>query len=129
LSKYAGSIEDSTSALELLEKTLFGSSDEISPEDMRHSSQSALFLKLYLRRADSHRKLDHYDDVVRDYTSAAGIKPNDSEINSSLRTAKQQLAMSKRKNYYKMLGLEKGATDSEIKKAYRKLALQYHPGI
>ncbi|EGT30072.1 CBN-DNJ-14 protein [Caenorhabditis brenneri] len=28
---------------------------------------------------------------------------------------------------YNVLGLQKGATDDEIKKAYRKLALRYHP--
>ncbi|UYV71564.1 DNAJB1 [Cordylochernes scorpioides] len=31
------------------------------------------------------------------------------------------------KDYYKILGVSKDATDQDIKKAYRKLALKYHP--
>ena len=31
------------------------------------------------------------------------------------------------KDYYAALGLEKGASDDEIKKAFRKLAIKYHP--
>lgn len=31
------------------------------------------------------------------------------------------------KDYYKILGISKGASDDEIKKSYRKLALKYHP--
>ena len=35
--------------------------------------------------------------------------------------------MAGRPDYYKTLGVGKGASDEEIKKAYRKLARQYHP--
>jgi len=30
-------------------------------------------------------------------------------------------------DYYSTLGLQRGASDEEIKKAYRKMAMKYHP--
>ena len=32
-----------------------------------------------------------------------------------------------KEDYYKVLGIDKGASESEIKKAYRKSAIKYHP--
>ncbi|HEX5000685.1 MAG TPA: molecular chaperone DnaJ [Terriglobia bacterium] len=35
--------------------------------------------------------------------------------------------MSSKRDYYDVLGVSRGASDQEIKSAYRKLAMQYHP--
>ena len=35
--------------------------------------------------------------------------------------------MSEKRDYYDVLGLQKGASKDEVKKAYRKLAMKYHP--
>ena len=37
--------------------------------------------------------------------------------------------MADKRDYYEVLGLSKGAADDEIKKAYRKMAKQYHPDL
>lgn len=37
--------------------------------------------------------------------------------------------MAEKRDYYEVLGLAKGASDEEIKKAYRRLAKQYHPDL
>jgi DnaJ family protein C protein 3 len=44
-----------------------------------------------------------------------------------LREAEHQLKLSKRKDYYKILGLDKSADVRDIKKAYKTLAKVYHP--
>ena len=35
--------------------------------------------------------------------------------------------MADKRDYYEVLGLQKGASDDEIKKAFRKMAMKYHP--
>ena len=35
--------------------------------------------------------------------------------------------MAEKRDYYEVLGLKKGASDDEIKKAFRKMAMKYHP--
>ena len=35
--------------------------------------------------------------------------------------------MAEKRDYYEVLGLQKGASDADIKKAFRKMAMKYHP--
>jgi DnaJ family protein C protein 7 len=48
-------------------------------------------------------------------------------VKDKLQHAKVDAKKNKRKDYYKILELEKTATEADIKKQYRKLALKWHP--
>lgn len=72
-------------------------------------------------------QLEQYEEAIRDYQKASDLDPENQEYERNVREAKLELKKSKRKNYYKILGIPKDADDNEIKKSYRKLALKYHP--
>ena len=50
------------------------------------------------------------------------------EYKRLLQDAKVMLKRSQRKDYYKILGVDRSANEDEIRKAYRKRALVHHPG-
>ena len=37
--------------------------------------------------------------------------------------------MAKKRDYYQVLGVQRDTSESEIKKAYRKLARKHHPDV
>ncbi|XP_037579976.1 dnaJ homolog subfamily C member 7 isoform X2 [Dermacentor silvarum] len=84
------------------------------------------YLKAYLRRAKTYMDLEMYDEAVRDYERILR-KDHTRENKRLLDHAKLELKKSKRKDYYKVLGIPKDATVDDIKKAYRKRALLHHP--
>ena len=68
-----------------------------------------------------------WDAALKEYKSVQETNPSEPGISKDIRDAELELKKSKRKDYYKILGVEKEASDNEIKKAYRKLAIVHHP--
>ncbi|KAF6724967.1 DnaJ-like protein subfamily C member 7 [Oryzias melastigma] len=84
------------------------------------------YIKAYLRRAQCYMDTELYEEAVRDYEKVYQTEKT-SEHKQLLKNAQMELKKSKRKDYYKVLGVGKNATEDEIKKAYRKRALMHHP--
>ncbi|EPY52636.1 DNAJ/TPR domain-containing protein DNAJC7 family protein [Schizosaccharomyces cryophilus OY26] len=102
------------------------------PEEALNDSNKALeidsgYVKGFKTRAKAHEALEQWEDAVRDIQSAIDLDSGDSSLRQELRRLQLELKKSQRKDHYKILGVSKNATDAEIKKAYRKMALVYHP--
>ncbi|KAF1935052.1 TPR-like protein [Clathrospora elynae] len=69
----------------------------------------------------------NWEEALRDLKAIAEENPSEPGIAKEIRDAEMELKKSKRKDYYKILGIQKDATETEIKKAYRKLAIVHHP--
>jgi DnaJ family protein C protein 7 len=69
----------------------------------------------------------NWEEAIRELKGIQEANPSEPGIQQEIRTAELELKKSKRKDYYKILGVEKDAGETEIKKAYRKLAIVHHP--
>lgn len=85
------------------------------------------YAKAYLKRGDILLQLEKFQEAIAEYSKVKEFAPQTQGLKEKLRHAQLELKKSKRKNYYKILGIEKSADEAEIKKAYRKKAIEWHP--
>jgi len=100
--------------------------NEASGFGEQHSSRETI-ARAHCGVGRAHVQLEEFEDAVRAYQRGKDVKGDDHEANEGHNNAQKLLKMSKRKDYYKILGIDKGSSEQQIKKAYRKLALVHHP--
>ncbi len=92
-------------------------------EDGIHNDEWNLLMKI-MEEMDFNKNFINY--FIRRYGSLR-TESEYSSNNESTSTGEKNINLLK--PYYDLLGLEVGASDEEIKKAYHNLALQYHPDM
>uniref|UniRef100_A0A8C9ZM70 DnaJ (Hsp40) homolog, subfamily C, member 3b n=1 Tax=Sander lucioperca TaxID=283035 RepID=A0A8C9ZM70_SANLU len=80
-------------------------------------------------RAEAYILNQEYEKAVEDYLEAREFDSEGERIDlkEGLERAQKLLKISRKRDYYKILGVSRNANKQEIIKAYRKLAQQWHP--
>ena len=82
--------------------------------------------KAYLKKADLEEELELYEEARHSIVKAKDLDKT-LDMDARLQRVTQKVNQKKKVDYYQVLNVDKKATQKEIKKAYRKLAMKWHP--
>ena len=83
--------------------------------------------RVFCDRADAHLDEENFEDAIADFQTALNIDQGFSRAKEGLQRAQRLQKQLSKRDYYKILGVNRKATKKEITKAYRKLAQKWHP--
>lgn len=83
--------------------------------------------RLYCDRAEVYLADEMYEEAVKDFRSALDKDEDFSRAKEGIQKAQKLEKQAKKRDYYKILGVKRTASKKEINKAYKKLAMQWHP--
>ena len=100
-------------------------------EALRDSNQSIklnpFYARGYVKRGNVYMELKMFDDARADFQKAKDLDPNVTGVEGFLSEANQKAEKARKRDYYAILGIDKNADERDIKRAYKKMAMKYHP--
>jgi DnaJ family protein C protein 7 len=85
------------------------------------------YMKAYIRRGQIYMGLKLFEEARFDFQKVKESEPGNKEVINLLENAKKEEKKAKKRDYYKILDLKPDANENDIRKAYKKLALKWHP--
>merc|ERR1712029_708169 len=83
--------------------------------------------RLYCDRAEAYLLEDMFDEAINEFRTALEKDESFSRAKEGMAKAQKLQKQAGKRDYYKILGVKRSATKKEIQKAYKKLALEWHP--
>jgi DnaJ family protein C protein 3 len=82
--------------------------------------------EILVSRAEAHILNEDYDKALADYQRAHESEDS-SRVQDGIKRVQKLIKQSKKRDYYKILGVRRSANKAEVLRAYRKLAVKWHP--